>query len=105
LKNAVEHNSLRDVNAFDALENDILIALATDPFLFKGHIGEFFSPEKYPEWVTSHGFESAPLNRDAILHGVQIEYASEINSLRVFFLLDSLYWINNEDLKLIFNKL
>jgi len=104
LKNAVENNSLRDVSAFNALENDILIALATDPFLFKGHIGEFFSPEKYTEWLVNQGFESTPLNRDAILHGVQIDYATEINSLRVFFLLDSLYWINNEKIKAVLNR-
>ncbi len=105
LKDAVEHGSLGELNVFDTLEDDLLIALATDPFLFKGHIGEFFSPEKYAEWVMSQGFESIPLNRDAILHGVQINYATEINSLRVFFLLDSLYWIDNEKLKVVMNRL
>ena len=105
LKEAVAGNSLRDIGVFSTLEDDILIALAIDPFLFKGHIDEFFSPEKYTEWVMSQGFESIPLNRHAILHGVQIDYATEINSLRVFFLLDSLYGIDNEKLKIIMNRI
>jgi hypothetical protein len=105
LKDAVERNSLGETDVFDTLEGDLLIALATDPFLFKGHIGEFFSPEKYAEWLIGQGIENTPLNRDAILHGVQIDYATEINSLRVFFLLDSIYWIDNEKLKVVMNRL
>ncbi len=105
LKDAVERNSLGETDVFDTLEGDLLIALATDPFLFKGHIGEFFSPEKYAEWLIGQGIENIPLNRDAILHGVQIDYATEINSLRVFFLLDSIYWIDNEKLKVVMNRL
>lgn len=105
LKNAIEHNSLGETRTFDTLEDDLLIALATDPFLFKGHIGEFFSSEKYAEWLMRQGIENTPLNRDAMLHGIQIDYATEINSLRVFFLLDSIYWIDNEMLKVVVNRL
>jgi hypothetical protein len=106
LKAAVEQNDLSDISIFNAVEDDILIALATDPFLFKGHtFGEFFTPEKYTEWVTGQGFDSTPLNRHAILHGVQIDYATEINSLRVFFLLDSVHGIDNEIMKVIMNRL
>lgn len=106
LKDAIELNSLGDINIFNTLEDDILIALTTDPFLFKGRtFGEFFTPEKYNEWVAGQGFNSIPLNRHAILHGVQVDYGTEINSLRAFFLLDSIYGIDNEKMKIILHRL
>jgi hypothetical protein len=103
LKRAIEHD-YPDVKVFNAISKDILITLATDPFLYKGNIGEFFTPEKFNGWITTQGLNGQPLNRHAILHGVQIDYPSKTNSLRVFFLLDSIHWIASGKMKIKTNK-
>ncbi len=65
---------------------DLLIELIKSSFLF-GHIP--FS--QYDQWLINQGKSQKDfLNRHTILHGVQTEYATEINSLRVFLLLDGL---------------
>ena len=97
LKYAVELGYLDGASSLNALADDIILALVTDPFLFKGGVGDFFTPEKFTEWIKTQGIETIPLNRHAILHGVQIDYATQANSLRVFFLLDSVYWIAYEN--------
>lgn len=95
-----------DDNVYNPLEDDILLALSIDPFLFnkKRIPNEFFTTEKIGEWMNSQGIETIPLNRNAILHGIQINYNTKINSLRVFFLLDSIYWVASEKMKIILNN-
>ena len=45
----------------------------------------------FDEWLEKRGWQSQePLLRHPILHGVQVDYASEENSLRAFLLLDAL---------------
>ena len=45
----------------------------------------------FDEWLEMKGWQSPEaLHRHAILHGAQVEYASEENSLRAFLLLDAL---------------
>ena len=79
---------------FYYISKNILLRLATSPMLYGGITSEFFTPEKYPDWVIKKGqLEDRPLNRHAILHGIQINYSSKENSLRAFLLLDALYWI------------
>jgi hypothetical protein len=52
---------------------------------------DFFSPEKFPEYLANNNINAEDcLNRHAILHGVQKNYANEINSLRIFLFLDTL---------------
>ncbi len=46
------------------------------------------TPEKYRQWSREKGFRT--LHRNAILHGLQSDYATEENSLRTFFLIASL---------------
>ncbi|MEX2029355.1 MAG: hypothetical protein WD906_00060 [Anaerolineales bacterium] len=51
----------------------------------------YFHPDRYSKWLSDHGLESTQiLNRHAILHGIQRAYSSPENSLRAFFLIDSL---------------
>ncbi len=79
----------------DILNNiakDILLRFATS--LYKGIKPEHFTADKLPLWLKSEGIkESDFMNRHAILHGIHVNYASKINSLRVFLLLDSLYFL------------
>ncbi len=59
---------------------------------------EYFTPERFPEWLELEGLRgSHVLNRHAILHGVQIDYASRENSLRAFLMLDVLAWMRREE--------
>jgi hypothetical protein len=84
------------------LDDDILLSLSSDPFLVnkKGEgFGEFFTSEKYSEWMKQKRINGIPLNRNAILHGIQIDYGTKANSLRAFFLLDSIYGIISEKLR------
>lgn len=57
-----------------------------------GHVpSQYFTPQRYPEWLDQHELTGDQvLNRHAILHGVQMDYGSEENSLRAFFILDVL---------------
>jgi len=74
-----------------SLSKDILLSLATSPILYgsTGKDSHYFTPEKFPEWLAHEGLTiNQVFNRHAILHGVQIEYASKINSLKTFMLLD-----------------
>lgn len=72
----------------------LLLKLATSSFLYNEIDPVYFLPEKFSEWLRSQGLiEENIMNRHAILHGIQINYSSKINSLRAFLLLDSLYSI------------
>ena len=71
---------------------DILIRFVTSPVGYGGVRQEYFTPERFPEWLKSKGVaETQSINRQGILHGVHVNYASRENSLRVFLLLDVLY--------------
>lgn len=85
----------------DVLNNiakDILLKFVTS--LYKGIKPEHFTTDKLPLWLESEGIKEIDfMNRHAILHGIHVNYASKINSLRVFLLLDSLYSLaDNENL-------
>jgi hypothetical protein len=74
-----------------SLSKDILLSLVTSPILYgsTGKNSQFFTPEKFPDWLAQEGLTiNQVFNRHAILHGVQIEYESKINSLKTFLLLD-----------------
>lgn len=77
---------------------DILVAFVTSPVGYGGVKSEYMTLEKYPEWLKAKGhLESQTLNRHAILHGMQIDYASKENSLRALLLLDVLFWMKREE--------
>lgn len=72
---------------------DFLATVATDALV------SFATGQLYPhvcfgafdEWLERKGWQSPEaLHRHAIHHGVQVDYASEENSLRAFLLLDAL---------------
>lgn len=85
----------------DILNNvtkDILLEFATSLFLYKGIESEHFTTDKLPLWLESKGIREIDfMNRHAILHGIHINYASKINSLRVFLLLDSLHSLTDDE--------
>ena len=98
LKNAILKN-FSEAKAFHKLENDILLSLSSDPFLINKTgegFGEYFTSEKHSEWLKQKGVNGIPINRNAILHGIQIDYGTKANSLRLFFLLDSIHGIQKE---------
>ena len=102
MKNVVENIDYGEF--LQAVQKDILINYITSPAGFGGVKADHFTPEKYPEWLKEIGqLESQVMNRHAILHGVQINYASKENSLRAFLLLDALFWMKrvewDEELK------
>ena len=77
---------------------DAVVEFATGITLYGNVPPYYFSPERYPEWLEQNELAGGQvLNRHAILHGVQTHYASEENSLRAFFLLDVLSWIEREE--------
>jgi len=81
-----------------------LMPISSTPFekemrkLYAGTRQEEFSPESFREkalrdWNRS---PSEILNRHAILHGVDVDYASEENSLRAFLFLDTLHLLADQ---------
>ena len=77
---------------------DAVVEFATGITLYGNVPPSYFSPERYPKWLEEHGLSGDQvLNRHAILHGVQTDYASEENSLRSFFLLDVLSWVERDE--------
>ncbi len=65
----------------------------------------YFTPQRYPEWLNLQGLEgNQVLQRHAILHGVQTDYASEENSLRAFFLLDVVSWMKRKEWDEVFKR-
>ncbi len=59
---------------------------------------EHFTVSGFPTWLASEGLtERDVVNRHAIVHGVQVDYAGESNSLRVFLLIDVLCWLTREE--------
>lgn len=81
-----------------AVTKDILIGFVTSPAGYGGVKTDYFTPEKFPEWLETKGqLASNTLNRHAILHGIQIDYASKENSLRAFLLLDVFFWMKRDE--------
>lgn len=79
------------------VSRDILLELATSPVLYGGVSESYFNTERFSYWLEQKGLmEEQLFNRAAILHGVQINYATKANSLRVFLLLDIVYWITRK---------
>jgi hypothetical protein len=77
---------------------DILLLLIKDPLLYGEIPDDYFDPVKFAKWIEEQGIEQhAYLNRHAIMHGVQTQYATEINSLRAFLLLDGLFGLLHKD--------
>jgi hypothetical protein len=96
MKNVVENIDYGEF--LQAASKDILIGFVTSVAGFGGVKAEFFTPEKFSELFKTKGqIESQVMNRLAILHGVQINYASKENSLRAFLLLDALFWVKREE--------
>ncbi len=104
LEKAVMNVYIDNAKTVNSLSDDILLALANDPFLFKGGLGKSFTSDKYREWMTAQDVKMIPLNRDTILHGIQLDYGTKANSLRVFFLLDSIHLIASELIHIILDK-
>jgi len=85
------------VKALHALGDGIVLSLSSYPFLInKGGFGDDFTVEKYGERLKSDGVNVTSLNRNAILHGIQVDYGTKANSLRMFLLLDSIHGIINK---------
>lgn len=77
------------------LRNQSLLITMKYPRYPLGDNFQLTPPEKYPEWLKLHNLEAHQiLQRHAILHGVQKDYASKENSLRAFLLMDVLCWIS-----------
>lgn len=87
-KNAIEEYY---TDYLQEASRDAVIAYITGAALYVAIPPQYFTSERYVEWLKQHGMvESQVLQRHAILHGVQKDYASKENSLRAFLLLDIL---------------
>jgi len=77
---------------------DAVITYVTGITVYGSVDSAYFTPQRFPEWLELNGLTGDQvLQRHAILHGVQIDYASRENSLRAFFLLDVLSWTNRQE--------
>ena len=84
-----------DVNKH--ISKNIVHKLALGSALYGNVPSDYFMPEKYAKWVLKGKNEDDfVINRHAILHGVQVNYATASNSLRTFLLLDILYWMSKD---------
>ena len=86
-------------DAMREASKDAVIAYVTGITVYgKVEPENYFTPQRFPEWLKQHGLTGDQvLQRHAILHGVQKDYASKENSFRAFFLLDVLSWIEREE--------
>lgn len=76
---------------FAAASKDVFLNLLDEIGFFGNIQPDQFTSSKYSILLNEKGvIENECLNRNAILHGVQLNYASEINSLKVFLILDML---------------
>ena len=90
---------------FPELSKNAILEFVTGISFYGDVKREYFYPDFYDEWLKTQGLEPRQcLNRHAILHGVQKEYASPENSLRAFLLLDVLAEIAQPS-KLTFSEL
>jgi len=77
---------------------DAVVHYITGSGLFGSVPNQHFTVDAFPKWLASQGLtERDVVNRHAILHGVQVDYAGKENSLRVFLLLDVLSWLTRKD--------
>lgn len=76
---------------FSELSKNAILEFVTGISFYGNIKRELFYPDLYDNWLRSTGLDPLQcLNRHAILHGVQKEYAGPENSLRAFLLLDVL---------------
>jgi len=74
-----------------AASKEVFLNLLDEIGFFGNIEAEYFTSKKYSKYLASKGIkEEECLNRHAIFHGVQKKYASEINSLKTFLILDML---------------
>jgi hypothetical protein len=83
----------------DKAELEGILNLLTNPVYFGSPpSGKDSTRLRFSNWINQKGKrEEEIINRDAILHGFHIKYASKLNSLRVFLVLDLLYWMKNDE--------
>lgn len=80
--------------SIDLIAEAMLAYLVSDK-LYGNVPDQHFFPDKYSKWLEDQGLEPGQvLNRHAILHGIHGQYATVDNSLRVFFILDYLAFID-----------
>lgn len=88
------HDFIREIS------RDVLLRYILSPSGFGRTQGDSqeFTSHNFADWLNSYGVsEEQAINRHGILHGVQLNYGSKMNSLRAFFLLDTLHFINWRD--------
>jgi len=77
---------------------DAVLHYITGTGLYGSVPAEYFTVDAFPGWLALQGLtERDVVNRHAILHGVQVDYAGKENSLRVFLLIDVLSWLTRKD--------
>jgi hypothetical protein len=86
-------------NKYSAGSTDLIVEVMLEYIVSERLYGKVpplhFSPEEYPKWLEAQGLEPGQvLNRHAILHGIHGQYATVDNSLRVFFVIDYLAFID-----------
>lgn len=78
-------------------EREMFLELIINPYFF-GSFNNVNSPEEYKLLMEEKELDiENSVNRHAILHGFHLDYATKINSLRVFFVLDALFWMKREE--------
>jgi hypothetical protein len=79
------------IDLMRAATSDALIQYVTGIGVYGSIDSKHFHPDFYQDWLVAQGHDPLQvLNRHAILHGIQIDYDSEENSLRAFFLIDAI---------------
>lgn len=93
-KNAVEKEY---TDFLSNLSRDILLALATSPVFYGGVAENYFTSERFAYWLNQKVLgKNSHLIGPQFRMGVQINYATKANSLRMFLLLDVVYWITRK---------
>jgi hypothetical protein len=79
-------------------EKEQILNLLVQPYYFASPgKSKAKAKEKLQSWWEEENPDDI-LSRDAILHGLSIGYGSKLNSLKVFLVLDFLFWMKREDL-------
>jgi hypothetical protein len=97
-KTACKHIASSYTDFMREASKDAVVNYITGSGLFGSVPNQHFTVDAFPKWLASQGLtERDVVNRHAILHGVQVDYAGKENSLRVFLLLDVLSWLTRKD--------
>lgn len=83
--------------AIETRHTDLFQVIARDALLdyVMNRTYRFVRFNEFADWLQQNGLnQQQVLHRAGILHGIQTDYASEENSLRVFLLLDALSWLD-----------